>query len=135
MGTLLFGVITDPEIKSIEQSKPYVDGFELRLDHFAKIELNELKNLLEKCSLPVMFTVRRKDQGGAFEGTEKERLELIESLCTLNPAYIDLEYDVSIDFRKKLFDAYPKILFLSSYHEFKQTPDDLNALYEKIKTP
>ena len=135
MGTLLFGVISSPDIKSIEQNKPYIDGIELRLDHFAKIDLIELKAFLEKCGLPVMFTMRRNDQGGSFQGTEKERLELIESLCALQPAYIDLEYDVPIEFRKKLFEAYPKISFLSSYHDFKQTPDDLDALYEKIKSP
>ena len=135
MGTLLFGVLPGPDIKSLEQNKSCIDGIELRLDYFTKIDLIELKAFLEKCSLPVMLTLRRNDQGGAFQGTEKERLELIESLCVLQPAYVDLEYDVPVEFRKKLFEAYPKILFLSSYHDFKQTLDDLDVLFEKIKTP
>jgi 3-dehydroquinate dehydratase / shikimate dehydrogenase len=139
MGTLLFGVISGPDIKSaeplLEQSKPYIDGIELRLDHFKKIDMAALKTFLKNCGLPVMFTLRRNDQGGAFSGTETDRLSLLESLCTLQPAYIDLEYDVPIAYRKKLFEGFPKISFLSSFHDFTYTPDDLDALYQKIKTP
>jgi 3-dehydroquinate dehydratase/shikimate dehydrogenase len=82
-----------------------------------------------------MFTVRRNDQGGAFHGSEKERLELLGELCALQPAYLDLEYDVPIDFRKKLFEAFSKVSFLSSYHDFSQTPQDIEAIFNKIKTP
>ena len=135
---MLFGVIPGPDFKSAaylcDQAKPFIDGVELRLDLFEKIDITELKNLMEQLGLPVILTVRRKDQGGAFEGDEKARLELIESLCRLQPAYIDLEYDVPSDFRKKIFTAYPKTSFISSYHDFTKTPD-LDAVYEKIKTP
>lgn len=139
MGTALFGVVSGPDIKAaehlLEKARPFIDGIELRLDYFHKINLPTLKAFVAKCGLPVMFTVRRKDQGGFFRGAEKERLALLESLCELHPAYVDLEYDVPVDFRKRLFETYPKILFLSSYHDFSQTPEDLDALYEKIRTP
>ncbi|MGC1879430.1 MAG: shikimate dehydrogenase [Rhabdochlamydiaceae bacterium] len=139
MSTLLFGVIPGPDIKSAEnllsKGRSHIDGIELRLDHFDKIDLEGLKGFLKGCGLPVMFTVRRNDQGGAFLGTEKERLELLESLCALEPDYLDLEYDVPIDFRKKLFEAFPKVSFLSSYHDFTHTPADLEAILNKMKTP
>jgi 3-dehydroquinate dehydratase/shikimate dehydrogenase len=139
MNTLLFGVIPGPDVKSAErlfaQGKEYVDGIELRIDHFEKIDLEALKIFIQSCTLPVMFTVRRNDQGGVFRGTEEERLALLESLCALQPAYLDLEYDVPSDFRKKLFDGYPNVSFLSSYHDFSQTPQDLSVIFKKIKTP
>jgi 3-dehydroquinate dehydratase / shikimate dehydrogenase len=139
MQTLLFGIITGPDVKSAEQmlaqGKPYIDGVELRLDHFEKIDIEALKNLLKGCGLPVMFTVRRNDQGGVFRGEEKERLQLLEAVCALQPAYLDLEYDVPQEFRKKLFDAYPKVTFLSSYHDFSETPQDIEVVFNKIKTP
>jgi 3-dehydroquinate dehydratase / shikimate dehydrogenase len=139
MNTLLFGVIPGPDINSAEhllsQGRSCIDGVELRLDHFEKIEMESLKAFLKSCGLPVMFTVRRNDQGGAFLGTEEQRLQLLESLCALQPAYLDLEYDVPADFRKKLFEAYPQVSFLSSFHDFTRTPDDLEAIYNKMKTP
>ncbi len=139
MSTLLFGVIPGPDIKSaehlLEQARPFVDGLELRLDYFQNLDLNALQQFIATCGLPVMCTVRRNDQGGVFLGTEEQRLALLESLCALKPAYIDLEYDVPLDFRKRLFEMYPHISFLSSYHDFSTTPSDLDALYAKIKTP
>jgi 3-dehydroquinate dehydratase/shikimate dehydrogenase len=139
MQTLLFGIITGPDIKSAEQmlaaGKPYIDGVELRLDHFEKIDIEALKSFLKNSGLPVMLTVRRNDQGGVFRGEEKERLQLLETVCALEPAYLDLEYDVPQEFRKKLFEAYPKVTFLSSYHDFSQTPQDIEAVFNKIKTP
>lgn len=134
MRTQLFGVISGPDI-DVSKHEPHVDGFELRLDHFSHIDLNELKSLILKCKKPVMLTVRRNDQGGSFLGSEEERLKLLESLCKLEPAYIDLEYDVPADYRKRLFEAYPKTAFLSSYHDFTGMPADLEAIYQKVKTP
>jgi 3-dehydroquinate dehydratase/shikimate dehydrogenase len=139
MGSMLFGVIPGPSLllaeRLLEQVRPLIDGIELRLDYFETIDLAGLKRFVETCGLPVMFTVRRNDQGGRFLGTEEERLKLIESLCALQPAYVDLEYDVAAEFRKKLFETYREISFLSSYHDFTQTPADLDAIYEQIKTP
>jgi 3-dehydroquinate dehydratase / shikimate dehydrogenase len=139
MSTLLFGVIPGPDVKAAEhllaQGKPYIDGVELRLDHFEKIDFEALKNFLKTCGVPAMFTVRRNDQGGTFRGTEVERLGLLESLCTLQPTYLDLEFDVPQEFRKKLFQAYPNVSFLSSYHDFSQTPQDIESIFNKIKIP
>jgi 3-dehydroquinate dehydratase/shikimate dehydrogenase len=139
MSTLLFGVIAGIDVKSsealLELARPFIDGIELRLDYFKDIDKEALKVFILRCNVPVMFTIRRNDQGGHFLGVEKERLDLLESLCELGPAYVDLEYDVPGDFRKRLFESYPKILFLSSYHDFLETPTDLEEIYKQIKTP
>lgn len=139
MTTSLFGVITGPDFAAAEKllavHKPYIDGIELRLDYFGPIDQKALASFLQNCKLPVMLTVRRKDQGGYFPGTEEERLALIESLCSLHPAYVDLEYDVPSDYRKRLFESYPHICFLSSYHDFSGSPVDFGELYAKVQTP
>ena len=139
MNSRIFGVIPGPDLKTaghlLDQGKAYVDGIELRLDLFTQIDFPGLKDFLKSCELPVMFTVRRSDQGGAFSGNEAERLNLLESLCSLQPAYIDLEYDVPLEFRKKLFENFPQISFLSSYHDFSKTPENLEEVFDQIKTP
>ena len=82
-----------------------------------------------------MLTLRRQDQGGRFQGSEDERLSLLESLCQLKPAFIDLEFDVPAPWRQKLFESYPHVSFLSSYHDFNGMPEDLEAIYTSVKTP
>lgn len=138
MGTLLFGVAVGPDFKTaasqLKMVGSAIDGIELRLDYFHPFTQEELSAFMKSCEIPVMLTLRRCDQGGYFQGTEEERLHLLESFCALGPAYVDLEYDVPEDFRKKLFDSYPHTIFLSSYHDFSGAPD-LEEIYAKIKTP
>ena len=86
MHTPLFGVVTRLSLEIPGQ----LDGIELRLDYFDQIDLSSLRLFLQKVGLPVIFALRRADQGGRFLGTEEERLALIESLCSLGPAYVDL---------------------------------------------
>ncbi len=135
MSTLLFGVITSPNSETITSQKPYIDGVEVRLDYFEHIDEEALKSFIKGYEKPVMLTVRRNDQGGRFSGTEMERLDRLEALCKLGPAYVDLEYDVPVEYRKRLFETYPNISFISSYHDFSNTPDDLEEVFRKVKTP
>lgn len=139
MRTLLFGAHLGPDLAAVEASlkraEPFIDGLELRLDAFSHIDLDALRAFLRKTSLPIMLTLRRHDQGGFFKGSEKERLKLLETLCELKPAYVDLEWDVPEEFRRKLFEAHFEIVFLSSFHDFSSTPVDLETAYQKINTP
>jgi len=134
MSTSLFGVLTSQEQLSLPLPST-IDGIELRLDLFDKIDLPLLETFIKSCPFPVILTLRRADQGGSFKGTEEERFALLEKFCALKPAYVDLEYDISLPFRKKLFEAFPQIIFLSSYHNFSHTPQNLNSVYDQVYTP
>jgi len=127
MRTLLFGVIQGPDMQTAArlalEAQPDIDGIELRLDLFADVNQVDLQAFMRRCPLPVMLTVRR------------QHFALLEALCALAPAYIDLEYDFPLDLRQQLFEAHPHITFLSSYHDFSSTPEDLQALYNRVKTP
>lgn len=135
---MLLGVVAGPSIKIAEKEifsqLEWIDAVEFRLDLFIDLDLIQLKSLLKKLTLPVLFTLRRQDQGGGFMQTEKIRLELIEKLCQLQPDFFDLEYDIEQSFRKKLFLNYPKIRFIASYHNFERFPD-LNQLLLSFFTP
>jgi 3-dehydroquinate dehydratase/shikimate dehydrogenase len=134
---MLFVSIPGPTLASAAdaiQMSGEANGVELRLDLFQSLDLTAIHELMQKSTLPVMLTLRRKDQGGGFSGTEEKRLDLLEQLCALQPAYVDLEWDISPAYRKKLFEKFPSIQFLSSYHDFERTPD-LEALLNKMRTP
>lgn len=135
--TQLFAIIKGPKLslQKMLKYRCFIDGLELRLDTFDTIDLCELKDFVENCPLPVMFTLRPKEQGGEYAGAETTRLNTLEKLASLHPAFLDLESIVPSSFRRHLFKSYPYIQFLNSYHNFKETPSNLDALYEKIYTP
>ncbi|MCB1085325.1 MAG: type I 3-dehydroquinate dehydratase, partial [Chlamydiia bacterium] len=57
--------------KGIQKGGKGADALEFRLDLMEKIDRLTLSKLMKKISLPVIFTLRRKNQGGAFKGNER----------------------------------------------------------------
>ena len=62
-----------------DANDPFVDILELRADHLSKNEYASIKDFPKQVKKPCILTVRRKIDGGAFEGSETERLELLEN--------------------------------------------------------
>ncbi|MEM4497010.1 MAG: type I 3-dehydroquinate dehydratase [Archaeoglobaceae archaeon] len=86
------------------------DVVEFRLD-FGEIGLKTDKEKI--------LTIRRKADGGNYNGTEEERLDKILELSK-NFEYVDLEFDCP-DF---IFEALSKrAKLIESYHNFKETPE------------
>lgn len=94
------------------------DVVELRLDHINNLEqVSHLQKIK-----PVLFTLRRKSDGGVFQGSEKERLSLIERYFQLKPDYFDLEEDLDPKFIEKMALAYPGVKIIGSRHYMDHTP-------------
>jgi 3-dehydroquinate dehydratase/shikimate dehydrogenase len=108
---------------------------ELRFDLFEKIEIDQIKKLKDSFQKDFIFTIRSKKQKGSYKLPEEKRLLLIEKLANLNPAYLDIEYHVKTSFIKKIKKLHPKIKIIISYHNFKNTPKDLDKLLNKLKNP
>jgi 3-dehydroquinate dehydratase/shikimate dehydrogenase len=98
---------------------------ELRLD-FIQTEVN-LKRILRERHCPVVITVRRSKDGGIWKGTEKQRLLLIRTAIAEGVEYIDLEEDIAGDIPR-----YGKTKRIVSYHNFQETPEDLEAIHARL---
>ncbi len=140
--TQLFITLSGQEIAKISNlvraESFFAAGVELRLDTLEKFSLDQVSTWIHEAhshALKALLTVRPERQGGFFEGTEEERLELLEKLCALGPDLVDLEYDIPKSFKEKLSVQFPKILFLSSYHDFEKTPTNLEAILEEMLSP
>ena len=68
-----------------------LDLIELRLDYLEKIELNKIDRLLNEFAIPVIITLRSKQDGGKFEDSEDNRISCIKKLIQLQPDYVDFE--------------------------------------------
>lgn len=121
--------------KQISDANLLADVIELRLDYWGKINLASLKQLKDLISLPVIFTLRQKSQGGFCEMPENERLNFIYELAYLQPEYIDVEYDVSKDWLSNFHKNFPDIKLIGSYHNFAETPQDLGNIIQLLSQP
>jgi len=101
---------------------------ELRIDLMERREIQHIRELVHSSDLPTIFTLRRKDQGGHFSGSEEERERILLELTQLHPSYVDLEYDVH--FRDKIPS---NIRVIASYHNFEKTPEDLHQIFHTMK--
>lgn len=121
---MLVAAITNP--LDIDKVDGLADIIELRLDYFP---------FEKKPKLPCIFTLRKKEQGGVRDIPEKERLALIEKLLEHQPDYCDIEADTDPAFIERIAKKFPRVKLIGSYHNFKETPRDLDALLQSMKNP
>ncbi|MFQ5728973.1 MAG: type I 3-dehydroquinate dehydratase, partial [Waddliaceae bacterium] len=113
--------------QQLRLAKTVADLVEFRLDLYDHPHL--IREVRDQCSLPIIFTLRPKAQGGNFEGREEERLAVMRALLTLKPEYVDLESFVPVESIK---DWPSDVKIIRSYHDFNGTPDDLEALFKEL---
>jgi len=95
---------------------PRVDLIELRLDLHPTFDP-------ARYGKPAIATVRRRRDGGRFEGGEGDRARLFARAA--QAAFIDLEVDADPAV------APPGPLRIVSHHDLEGVPDDLDGLYER----
>ncbi len=98
---------------------------ELRLDYI--VQSVNLKRLLADRPCPVVITCRREQDGGQWKGSEKERLMLLRAAVVEGTDYIDLEEDAASQIPR-----YGKTKRIVSYHNFRETPDNLEEIHERL---
>jgi 3-dehydroquinate dehydratase / shikimate dehydrogenase len=108
-----------------------VDLLELRVDRLSPAERGRAGRLPRMVDLPVVLTVRRRDDGGAFEGDERERCALLELHVGSGFAYIDIEEDLHSTRLNELIDA-AHVRVIRSFHDFSGVPSDLGRRVERL---
>ncbi|GAB4185285.1 MAG: shikimate dehydrogenase [Simkaniaceae bacterium] len=115
------------------KAKGKAEGYELRLDCLEEIDKEKIKNLIDKASTPIIFTLRKSSQGGNFmEGEEKQK-EILLGLVDLQPAFIDLEYDTSLSTAQELLDRSLDTRLICSIHDFEKTPESIDEFFLQLK--
>lgn len=121
--------------KNLQEPAVSVDGVELRFDAFEEVDKEKIGAFCKSVAIPVLFTLRKKEQGGFFKGSEKERRALLEELLTLEPEYVDIESDTEPSFVERIARKFPHTKILLSYHHFAKTEEDLFSLWKQMESP
>ncbi len=105
---------------------PEIDILEWRLDsticrHSLETTLDAFQFLSLSPRLPVLATNRPKREGGAFEGAESQRLEVLHKAVKAGAEWVDLEDDTSREAIESFRSEKARVLV--SHHDFAGTPD------------
>jgi 3-dehydroquinate dehydratase/shikimate dehydrogenase len=100
---------------------------ELRLDYVAgRVNVRRLLGERpEGCQ--VIFTARRKEDGGKWQASEEARQLLLREAIAEGVDWVDLEEDIAGQIPR--FGRTKRII---SYHNFRKTPDDLRDLHARM---
>jgi len=128
----IIAVSVDEAILQIKESERKSSLIELRIDFICDINKDKLKLLVENVSKKVIVTCRTKKDNGNFNGTEKEKLELLQEAIKLKSNYVDVEHD--FEFFHEISKNREDTKIIASYHNFKETPNlgELEKIYEEI---
>ncbi|MDE1762247.1 MAG: type I 3-dehydroquinate dehydratase [Candidatus Micrarchaeota archaeon] len=111
------------------------DFIELRMDGMPIREIPKAVQRVHRVMGRTILTLRSKEEGGDYAGSDSERKEIIESLLAEKFKLLDVEwsfYSRNKKFVGELRDA--KIPIIASYHNFYTTPSKrvLQNLFEEM---
>jgi len=112
----------DEALERMEASFLLADVVELRID---SMRAPNLENLLSAKKGPVIVTARRREEGGFFAGSERERITLLREAVGCGAEFVDVELStdetlaaaVSQEIRKR--GGRTKLII--SCHDFRKT--------------
>jgi 3-dehydroquinate dehydratase I len=112
--------ITKQADQAFELGADYV---EIRFDFFRPEQLQAAIDSVKSIKSRTVFTLRSKDQGGKFAGSEQDRVKWLYTLAEQKPMLLDVELD-TLQQNDELADFLErqKMPVLVSWHDFQKTP-------------
>jgi 3-dehydroquinate dehydratase / shikimate dehydrogenase len=102
------------------------DLVEVRLDCFQQEP--DPKELLSARRKPIIFSCRRAEDGGNWQGSEEDRVKLLKMAIVSEPDYCEIEWDIADQIRR-----FGKCQRVISYTNLKETPADIADTYEEMR--
>ena len=99
---------------------------ELRLDYISS-RVN-IQRLLKDRPCATVITVRREQDGGKYTGSEEARMIMLREAIANGVEWVDLEDDVA-----GKIPRFGKTKRIISHHNFRNTPENLRELHNKMK--
>ncbi len=122
----------DDAVADISKAKA-ADLIELRLDYLKNPDDENVGRLIKLCKKPVIATCRSKFEGGFYTGGEEKRLIILEAAIKAGAKYIDIELDSGTETIKTIIKNKKNAKIIVSHHNFNETPDNLQEVYNNIK--
>ena len=102
------------------------DILEFRIDALKEPNIREIRQTLEEINFPTIATNRINTEGGSFNGSEEERINILYECCDLAD-YVDIELQSDDEYINKIKET--GVTTIVSYHDFEKTPDLNEIMY------
>ena len=127
----IIAMTNEEALLKMESSFPQADIVELRIDYIRNINLNEListKRAGAYRNMPLLITNRKIDEGGRFEGSERERVALLKEAVELGVEYVDIELSTEEalieELLQKIHNNDNQAKLIISHHDFSRTSSE-----------
>jgi len=119
--------ITNNDIDAVNKVAPLTDLFEVRIDLIGE----GWRELAGKLNKPWIACNRKKEEGGAWTGSESARIEECLKAIDLGASIVDIEFSTP-DVYEIVKKIKGKAECLLSYHNMEETPslDDLKGIMD-----
>lgn len=109
------------------------DFVEIRFDHDIYKDIDQALVITSKIKNKAIFTLRSKEEGGSFDGSNRERISLLEKMAMIRPMLLDIEIStLKKDKGIGQFLLENRVPILVSSHDFRKT-SSLSTLRNKFK--
>lgn len=112
----IFGPDPESMLRQVEESAPYADLFEWRLDLYSQEALQALFALHRSHKKPLLLTLRSISHGGKFTGDPKEGVAFLKPFISLQPEYLDVEDTTPQQEVQALQKLFPQASLIFSCH-------------------
>jgi 3-dehydroquinate dehydratase-1 len=123
-------------VRIVKNALKKSDFVEIRFDFLKPKDIPDTLELVKKQLARCVCTLRPKNEGGRFTGSENERKSIIKLIAEYNPFLLDVEFN-ALQKDKKFFNYMKnsKTRILVSWHDFKKTPKivDLTKKFTSMK--
>jgi 3-dehydroquinate dehydratase/shikimate dehydrogenase len=113
-------------VLAARRAAQWADIVEIRADFIRDLDV---PRLLGSKSCPILFTLRSRQEGGAYTGTERDRLATLLEAAACGADWVDVEF--SADWQTVL-NAVEHDRVILSYHNFEETPDSLVSRVDEM---
>jgi 3-dehydroquinate dehydratase / shikimate dehydrogenase len=112
--------------EAADRAAEWADLVEIRADFIQDLDFDLLFRIKRR---PVIFTLRSRQEGGAYAGSERQRLETILQAAQCGADYVDIEYSA---FYRVILQGVPRERVILSCHNFEETPANLDTLLDSM---
>lgn len=110
---------TDDVLMKMRAASPDCDLVEVRLDAMASFDLRKIISSAQK---PLLITYRSKKEGGGGDAPYDVRVGHLLEAARLGADYIDVEYTLPLEHRRRLFEGRGRTRIVLSKHFRNGTP-------------
>lgn len=130
------GTIEEVQAEARQAFAAGADFVEVRFDFLKPRDVIDTISLIGEDRGRCVFTLRSKEQGGRFSGTEEERVHLLRKLAEAKPMLVDIElHTLRSNDRLADYLELASIPVLVSWHDFEKTPsnDELSSILTEMR--